>query len=202
MSETGPFRPSFLYRLFGADGVLLYVGVTRNLSQRLGAHERDRPAGQWEQVADMSVEVFTDRYAAEDAERTAIIRERPAWNVQVFHPSPRQPDHVVAGAPEPVALPRRRRRWKPPVDPRPRTRAETPEESRRQVHEALARIGRPAMTWQVAAEAGKGHTITRLRLAELVADGRATCAGTNRWTRYSAVAAAPTSVGDPAAQVS
>lgn len=67
-----------LYRYLSADGRLLYVGVSLNAALRAGAH-RLRPW--WHEVATITVEHYDDRGAALDAERRAILTERPAYNV-------------------------------------------------------------------------------------------------------------------------
>jgi predicted GIY-YIG superfamily endonuclease len=71
-----------VYRMFGASGQLLYVGVTADLATRLGSHAEKR----WfPLVAEIRLEWFPDRAAAEAAERRAIQREHPKLNI-VGHP--------------------------------------------------------------------------------------------------------------------
>lgn len=67
-----------LYRFFGDSGDLLYVGITANLADRLTDHQDKR---WWPEVASMTLEPFTSRKAAAEAERAAIGAEAPRYNV-------------------------------------------------------------------------------------------------------------------------
>lgn len=68
-----------LYRHFANDGSLLYVGISLSWPQRTKAHAK---GSRWfEQVARVEIENFPTREAALDAEREAIKREKPAFNV-------------------------------------------------------------------------------------------------------------------------
>lgn len=76
---THPFRlPSYVYRIYAEDGLLLYVGSTRNLPNRLEQHSHAK----WFRLA---YKVELDEYASEvearSAERAAIRDECPAANV-------------------------------------------------------------------------------------------------------------------------
>lgn len=81
-----------LYRHFDAAGALLYVGISLSAVQRLGQH-RDR-SGWYSQIAQVSIEWFTDRRLALAAESLAIAQEKPLRNVQKtrFHVAPRSGD--------------------------------------------------------------------------------------------------------------
>ena len=68
----------YLYRFYDLDGVLLYVGITRDVSQRFAAHRRD--AEWWAEVATFNVEVTAGRAEAEYGEAVAIVSEQPAHN--------------------------------------------------------------------------------------------------------------------------
>ncbi len=68
----------YVYRFYDVDGELLYVGITRDMSQRFAAHRRD--AEWWSDVANVTVEVTAGRAEAEYAEAVAILSERPAHN--------------------------------------------------------------------------------------------------------------------------
>lgn len=73
-------RPStyFLYRLFDKRRRLLYIG-TGDFG-RIRSHHGN---AQWfEQVVTIKLERFASRPQAREAERLAIIRERPVWNKQ------------------------------------------------------------------------------------------------------------------------
>lgn len=67
-----------LYRHFDARGGLLYVGISRNESDRFRQHKRE---SRWaHEVARVSTEEFPTRKAALVAESFAIVRERPLYN--------------------------------------------------------------------------------------------------------------------------
>lgn len=68
----------YVYRFYDGDGGLLYVGITRDMSQRFAAHRRDAPW--WSDVATVTVEVTAGMVEAEYAEAVAILSERPAHN--------------------------------------------------------------------------------------------------------------------------
>ncbi len=71
--------PHALYRFFGSDGSLLYIGLTMNPGTRWPAHSKDKPW--WLEVHTVTSEHFPDRPTVEEAERTAIRAERPRHNV-------------------------------------------------------------------------------------------------------------------------
>lgn len=71
-------RETYLYRFFGHDGSLLYVGISERLGARFKEHRREKP---WHEVATIRLESFATRKEAKDAERMAIQEEHPAWNV-------------------------------------------------------------------------------------------------------------------------
>lgn len=68
-----------LYRHYDVDGDLLYVGISNNARARLAQH---KSAGAvWvSDVAQTSIEVFSCREEALEAERRAIKAERPLYN--------------------------------------------------------------------------------------------------------------------------
>lgn len=69
-----------LYRFYDSSNVLLYVGITNSLPTRFGRHDREK---HWyPEVAYVKIQHFPDREAALEAERLAIIAERPRFNVQ------------------------------------------------------------------------------------------------------------------------
>jgi predicted GIY-YIG superfamily endonuclease len=77
-----------LYRLFAADGALLYIGIAKNVGRRREEHARIQPW--WLEVQRQTVEWHPDRVAALKAEAEAIRDERPRYN--------RSPGHRSAGA--------------------------------------------------------------------------------------------------------
>lgn len=64
-----------LYRLFAADGALLYVGIAGNPGRRFEQHAQHKPW--WSTVDRVHREHHPTRQAAELAERTAISNEHP-----------------------------------------------------------------------------------------------------------------------------
>lgn len=71
--------PQALYRFFNADGELLYVGISLNPGHRWGQHRADKPW--WIEVATITVEAHRGRAEVLEAEREAIKRERPRYNL-------------------------------------------------------------------------------------------------------------------------
>ena len=69
-----------VYRAFGDDGSLLYVGRTNNLPARLRAHRREKPW--WPSVNRWTVENFDNPESAAMHETVAIQTEAPKHNVQ------------------------------------------------------------------------------------------------------------------------
>jgi predicted GIY-YIG superfamily endonuclease len=72
--------PHVLYRFFGGDGELLYIGVTVHMGIRLTAHERGRRQW-WTAATRITLEHYPNRDSVLAAERAAIKAERPRWNV-------------------------------------------------------------------------------------------------------------------------
>lgn len=70
--------PTALYRFFDTDDQLLYVGISSNPSIRFRDHGRSKDW--WSEVASITLEHWPSRQAALDAEKQAIISERPRWN--------------------------------------------------------------------------------------------------------------------------
>lgn len=95
-----PLHVTFLYRLWDGSRVLLYVGITRDLGVRMRKHAWEK--AWWEQVEDVTVEVFPTHDAAADAEAEAIQTERPRHNT-AHRPKPQPtgaPDRPRIGTPE------------------------------------------------------------------------------------------------------
>jgi predicted GIY-YIG superfamily endonuclease len=69
----------WLYRHFDAEGALLYVGITVDMPRRGREHAT---TSEWfERAARTTFESFLTRGAALEAERTAVIVERPRYNI-------------------------------------------------------------------------------------------------------------------------
>lgn len=70
----------YLYRLYDADGGLLYIGQSNDPWQRFRSHRHD--SAWWVHRAVRGrISVFPDRAAAKAAEREAIKAERPRYNI-------------------------------------------------------------------------------------------------------------------------
>ena len=85
-----------LYRLYGADGQLLYVGIADDPLSRLKQHRKDKDWFQW--VANTSFQTFETRDEALNAEAKAIRSEHPAHNI--VHKA-----RIVTSRPSPVKVP-------------------------------------------------------------------------------------------------
>lgn len=72
--------PYSLYRLYGDEDTLLYVGMSMNLPGRLTNHRVQKPW--WTLVRHITVEHFETKAAVLTAEREAIQSEQPIWNIQ------------------------------------------------------------------------------------------------------------------------
>lgn len=64
----------FVYRVFGHDGELLYIGATSKYEARMKEYERRPEAAYWER------DEYPTRAEAFAAERQAIREENPRWN--------------------------------------------------------------------------------------------------------------------------
>ena len=80
-----------LYRYFGHENELLYVGVSHHPCARMGQHAQSRDMSQ---VRYVELEWFKSRGEAAAAEAIAIKRERPKWNIALV-PAPRQSVHPM-----------------------------------------------------------------------------------------------------------
>jgi hypothetical protein len=77
---TSPGRPAALYRLFSADGTLLYIGIAYNPERRMYAHSLAQPW--WPEVARHEIDWHPDWDTAYDAESAAIEAGKPRHNLQ------------------------------------------------------------------------------------------------------------------------
>lgn len=66
--------------MYDAVGALLYIGITNSPRDRFAQHAADKPW--WSEVAHISKEWYPNRPFAEHAERRAIKRERPRYNIE------------------------------------------------------------------------------------------------------------------------
>jgi excinuclease UvrABC nuclease subunit len=69
-----------LYRHFGGDGTLLYVGVSISAFRRLAQHRGN--AHWFGAIKRIEMQQFATREEALAAEREAIEREQPLFNIQ------------------------------------------------------------------------------------------------------------------------
>ena len=98
-----------LYRLFAADGSLLYVGISRRWPYRMERHSEQK--AWWAAVTSVRLEVFPTRLEAEYAEGAAIRSEHPRHNIrhgrrparpqqrQQYHRRPFRPSRQVEPPP-------------------------------------------------------------------------------------------------------
>lgn len=92
-----------LYRMYDADGVLLYVGISKSAIRRMTEHADTQPW--WSDVATQTIEhIECDRRQALDIERDTIKRERPKYNV--VHADVYSADYVALYGVPIVGLPR------------------------------------------------------------------------------------------------
>lgn len=83
MDAVRRLDPTALYRLFDANDLLLYIGVTVNQKARWSNHAREKMW--WPQVARIEIEWHDSRIEALLAEKAAIEAETPLHNT-VHHP--------------------------------------------------------------------------------------------------------------------
>jgi len=74
------WRSNILYRLYDADGELLYVGITREVAQRMKNH-RYASRAWFGRVASIETTTFPSHFDAWQAEGEAIRTEGPLFNV-------------------------------------------------------------------------------------------------------------------------
>lgn len=79
MATTEQSRKTALYRHFDADGLLLYVGISRCALGRLGGHRSE--ACWYDQISRVTIEWRESRDDALKAEAYAIWHEGPLYNV-------------------------------------------------------------------------------------------------------------------------
>jgi predicted GIY-YIG superfamily endonuclease len=84
---TTPVRTA-LYRLYDDSDVLLYIGATNNAAVRWAKHAAEKPW--WGDVRRQDITWFADRPTALKAEKEAIRREQPKYNLE--HTAPDAPD--------------------------------------------------------------------------------------------------------------
>jgi predicted GIY-YIG superfamily endonuclease len=95
-------RVTALYRHYDSQDVLLYVGITLSVIDRIKAH---RNGSHWfDQVTRITVERHPSRTAALKAECDAVYKERPVYNKQLqvrgepYVPPPPKPKVIYDAA--------------------------------------------------------------------------------------------------------
>lgn len=73
-----PLRTA-VYRFYGADGALLYVGMSENPAARMDDHHA-KPW--WPQVCRRELEWFDNQWLAADEETALIRTAKPNYNIQ------------------------------------------------------------------------------------------------------------------------
>lgn len=69
----------YLYRYFDAEDNLLYVGITVDVAKRARGHQKS--SNWWNLQVKVTTEVYKSRKEVIEAERLAILRETPRYNV-------------------------------------------------------------------------------------------------------------------------
>jgi predicted GIY-YIG superfamily endonuclease len=77
-TDQGEHESHTLYRFFGSDGALLYIGITSNVRNRWSRHSKHRL--DWQLIASATMEHYPSRAEVLEAEKAAIRSERPLWN--------------------------------------------------------------------------------------------------------------------------
>lgn len=95
-------RPHALYRFYGAGDTLLYIGITADLPTRITDHSDEK--AWWLGVARITVEHYPDRASVLEAEKRAIIAERPLYNIR-HNPAPLSAKPHTAVAPSSPLVP-------------------------------------------------------------------------------------------------
>ncbi|NUP47250.1 MAG: GIY-YIG nuclease family protein [Catenulispora sp.] len=78
MTETNFPERTALYRLYDAEGQLLYVGISRDPNERFKEHAHER--SWWHHVARTEIAWLNDWQQAREVEDAAIRNERPLYN--------------------------------------------------------------------------------------------------------------------------
>lgn len=68
-----------LYRFYDTTGTLLYVGITADPGARWRKHAHGKPW--WHEITQITIETHPTRAAVLEAERAAIITEKPRHNI-------------------------------------------------------------------------------------------------------------------------
>ena len=78
--DVNPAIKQQMYRFWGTDGELLYIGISLSTVARMTQHRADKPW--WPNIATITIETHEcTRYQMLAIERTAIVLEQPKHNV-------------------------------------------------------------------------------------------------------------------------
>jgi len=99
---NAPPVPTALYRIFGEEDFLLYIGISKDFGRRWKTEARDFPW--WGEKRWMTVRWYDSRAEAEAAEITAIAAENPKHNKR-RPPVPQAAPPRPAPRPAPVTVP-------------------------------------------------------------------------------------------------
>jgi hypothetical protein len=94
--------PTAVYRLFGGDDLLLYIGVAKYFGRRWHQHAQAQPW--WPEVRRQAVDWYPSRAEALAAETSAIKAEFPRYNVAHNGPRPEPAVATLALAPAPPSV--------------------------------------------------------------------------------------------------
>ena len=96
IQSTPAVKMQHLYRMYDADGVLLYIGISKSAIARLTQHLDAQP---WaDEIVDTKIERHAvSRFEMEQIERAAIIAEKPKYNVIHNRQSAQTPSPAVKG---------------------------------------------------------------------------------------------------------
>lgn len=87
---------TYLYRFYDRWFALLYVGITSGVPTRFESHAKSKDW--WPDVRHIDIERYDSRSEAARAEREAITKEAPAYNVQHGTAPRRRPNQGAARA--------------------------------------------------------------------------------------------------------
>lgn len=96
-----------LYRIYDSDGLLLYIGISKDFGSRWKQEAKEFPW--WAEMQRMTVDWISSRAQAEMAEEAAIRAEKPKYNKRHVSPGPRAAEReevlaLLAGRIKPLTL--------------------------------------------------------------------------------------------------
>lgn len=76
LAASPPYGSNVVYWMYNQEHVVVYIGCTRYLAQRIKAH---RNRGKFA-ISRVTFQVYPTLRMAQDAERAAVLREQPTHN--------------------------------------------------------------------------------------------------------------------------